>query len=294
MRCKLSKIVLAVFFTWLSISVIMPLAQAQNSKDTLNQYIADLQKNPNDQALREKIIKLALTMNPKPAMSQDVVMHEGAAEYAIKHAKTAADFADAAKEYEQALLSAPWVAADYFNCGVAYEKAEQYDAAVRNFNLYLATSPGAKDTNDVLKRIGGLEYAGHKAAKESSSETVAAQEQKKSDDWLTKIDGRRYTCPVSEGQLKVIDVRGKVFVLGVIFSPGSGVQPLGYRELNDNSRYEIRGRESVYPLSKPQPLVTQFWAVEDAFIISEDGDRITERIRFNDGDTRELIFFWQK
>jgi hypothetical protein len=58
------------------------------------------------------------------------------------------------------------LASDYFNCGVAYEKAQQFDAAIRNFNLYLIAGPDAQDANAVRKRIGGLSFAREKAKKE--------------------------------------------------------------------------------------------------------------------------------
>jgi hypothetical protein len=41
-------------------------AQSTSPQQTLNQYVADLQKIPNDTALREKIIALALITNPPP------------------------------------------------------------------------------------------------------------------------------------------------------------------------------------------------------------------------------------
>jgi hypothetical protein len=44
-------------------------AGAQSSpQQTLNQYISDLQKHPNDNALREKIIRHVQTMRPAPAV----------------------------------------------------------------------------------------------------------------------------------------------------------------------------------------------------------------------------------
>ncbi len=177
-------------------------AQPGSAQEALQQYVADLQKNPGDNALREKIIKLVLTMSSLPQAPKDVIRHEGAAEFAFKNAKTAVDFADAAKEYEDALLLAPWLAQDYFNCGVAYEKAEKFDAAVRNFNLYLTVAPDAKDANDVLKRIGGLEYAANKVAKESSPEVVAAKKENEYDVWLKNLDGARFiSSPTEQGSI---------------------------------------------------------------------------------------------
>ena len=40
--------------------------EAQSPQATLKQYISDLQKNPNDNALREKIIKLVQIIKPAP------------------------------------------------------------------------------------------------------------------------------------------------------------------------------------------------------------------------------------
>ncbi len=176
----MKKICLAVLLTFMLTSVLITTTQAQTPQETLNQYIADLQKNPNDNALREKIIKFVQEMKPAPKVPEEVATHEGAAEYAFKNAKTDADYADSAKEYEKALLVAPWLATDYFNCGVAYEKARKFDAAIRNFNFYLIAAPYGQDANDVRKRIGGLKYAIEKATQEQqAAEARARSEQER-------------------------------------------------------------------------------------------------------------------
>ncbi|HEY5042546.1 MAG TPA: hypothetical protein VIK53_11140 [Verrucomicrobiae bacterium] len=76
-----------------SLSVFTSRAQdsSTNTTDTFKQSVADLQKSPGDDALREKIIKLALTLNPKPATPDEAITHEGAAEYAFKNAKANSD-----------------------------------------------------------------------------------------------------------------------------------------------------------------------------------------------------------
>lgn len=68
---------------------------SSNPREQLKQYVSDLQKSPDDQALREKIIKLVLTLDPKPATTEDAerFMARGAA--AIKDAKVEGDFKDA-------------------------------------------------------------------------------------------------------------------------------------------------------------------------------------------------------
>jgi tetratricopeptide (TPR) repeat protein len=149
----------------LFILVASAAVQAQTSQGILNQYIADLQKNPGDYALREKIIKHVQSMRPMPKIPDKVIEYEGAAEYAFNHAKKESDYLDAAKEYEKALLIAPWLAQAYYNCGVAYEKAGKFENAMASYKLYLVASPDAKDRDAVQKRIGGLQYAQAKTSK---------------------------------------------------------------------------------------------------------------------------------
>jgi len=61
--------------------------EGSTPREQLKQYVADLQKSPDDQGLREKIIKPALTLDPKPATPEDAerFMARGAA--AVKDAK---------------------------------------------------------------------------------------------------------------------------------------------------------------------------------------------------------------
>jgi tetratricopeptide (TPR) repeat protein len=144
-------------------------ASTDNPSDQLQQLAAQLQKSPDDQALREKIIALALTLNPKPTTPDAATMAEGGAEYAFKDAKTTSDYSAAAKQYEKALLLAPWLADDYFNCGVAHEKAGENKDAIRNFKLYLLAAPNADNVQTIKKRIGGLQYAAQKGEEEANS-----------------------------------------------------------------------------------------------------------------------------
>ena len=147
-----------------------------------------LQQSPGDQALREKIIALALMLNPKPATPDAVSMAEGAAEYAFKNAKANSDYSDAAKQYEKALMLAPWLADDYFNCGVAHEKAGENKEAIRNFNLYLLAAPNANDAQAIKKRIGGLQYAAQKAEDEANSPEAKLEK------FIKTLDGGVWKC----------------------------------------------------------------------------------------------------
>jgi tetratricopeptide (TPR) repeat protein len=259
-------------------------AQSSSSQDTLNQYIADLQKNPDDNALREKIIKLAQEIKPVPAVPEDADRFMARGTAAVKSAKNGDDFKDAVAEFEKATLAAPWLANAYYNLGVAQDKAGQYASAIKSLKLYLLAEPNASDTKAVKTLIYEIEYRQEKVATQSSPEAAAAQEQKKSEDWLKKLDGRRYTMPFSDGTM-VIDVRGNVLVKGVIDGGGA------YKELTgEDARVGILSHETIVHL---HPSQLNFMA-EETYIISEDGDKITERARYTDGNVREYIFLWQR
>jgi ankyrin repeat protein len=184
---------------------------------------AHLQKSPGDQALREKIIALALALNPKPATPDAATMAEGAAEYAFKHAHNNSDYSDAAKQYEKALLLAPWLAADYFNCGVAHEMAGENKEAIRSFSLYLLAAPDADDAQAVKKRIGGLQYAALTA--EAKKNAAAAEERRRRDyedkigflagQWNVSTDGQtdQVKAVITITDRNVVITRGQIELL---------------------------------------------------------------------------------
>lgn len=283
------KMCLAVF-VFASASVFQPTVNAQttNLQETLNQYVSDLQKHPDDSTLREKVIRHAQTMRPAPAVPVEAEKFEGRAEFAIKNAKNAQDFLDAAKEYEKALRIAPWVADDYFNQGIAYEKGGKLKEATQSFEFYLLAAPNAKDAREVRKRIAGLEYALEKAANESGPAVIAENSQSPFEALLKKINGRRYlSAPVSGGDRAVIDVRGRFFVLGFILNgtyseAGAGTTPSG--------PIEIRGRETTIPIHHD---IFTGW-ISNTYIISEDGDSIIGRSSWASGEVQESIYLWQR
>jgi tetratricopeptide (TPR) repeat protein len=235
-------------------------AQAQNPQEILKQYISDLQKNPNDYALREKIIKLAQEMKPAPAIPQEAEKFEGRAEFAFKNAKSEADFLDAAKEYEKALLIAPWASAYYFNQGLAYEKAGKFKEAKRSFEFYLLSAPNAQDARDVRKRIAGLEYAIEKATKESSPEAIAAKKENAYETWLKSLDGARFIgAPTPWGAIGheneptyvVYYINGQKVSWGRFYGEPANFKtsPITQMKFNDDRwSQDIRGKQFTEPV----------------------------------------------
>jgi tetratricopeptide (TPR) repeat protein len=274
-----------VFLVFIVAALAPFIAKAATFQETLNQYIFDLQKNPNDNALREKIIKHVQEMEPKPAIPVEAEKFEGRAEFAIKSAKSEADFLDAAKEYEKALQIAPWMPAYYFNLGIAYEKGGKPKEAKRSFEFYLLAAPTASDAREVRKRIAGLEYASEKTAREPSKPSAIEAKQDPFENMLRKIDGRRYTLRQSD-VLVILDVKGRILEWGYI---ENGV----YHELGgSNHHIEIKGRETTVPVYDSLPITIK--PVSNTFTISDDGSWIKCKVRYSDGDFREFIYLWQR
>jgi len=168
-------------FSWLCAGLLTFSSRAQdstNAADTLRQYVADFQKSPDDQELRnikEKIIKLAATMNPKPEIPDDANRHFVKAATFMKEAKDKSDYQLAVDEYQQALLLAPWWGAAYYNEGVALQSAGKYDLATKDLKLYLLTDPAEKDAAEAKNRIYSIEAEKELATKHAADEAAKAQ-----------------------------------------------------------------------------------------------------------------------
>jgi tetratricopeptide (TPR) repeat protein len=127
--------------------------QAETPRQQLNQMIQQLQQTPNDNALREKIIKLAQELKPAPAIPEEAERHMARGTAAFKGAKSTSDYQDAVREFEQATLAAPWYGDAWYNLGVAQDKAEQYEAALRSLKLARLAAPDAKEIKDLMYEV---------------------------------------------------------------------------------------------------------------------------------------------
>ena len=245
-------------------------AQAQSPQHTLNQYVAELQKSPNDYALREKIINHVQTMKPAPAVPDEArrFMNRGMA--AAEGAKTESDYRDAIQEFQKTVNIAPWLGSGYRNLAVMQDKAGQYAQAVQNLKLFLLTNPPAADAEAAKTLIDKIEYRQEKAAKESSPAAMAEKKRQEEGAFLKKIDGARYKYHYSgsrDAGYWIFDIRGNQVTKGFVitssrFSPEDvgryerdGMAPLNGREftltsgrfscsLLDNSKQVEKGRIS--------------------------------------------------
>ena len=164
-------------------------AYAQSPREELQQMVEQLQNSPADTALREQIIKLALTLKPAPVLPPEAERRMVRGSAAFKGATSVTGYQDAAKEFEQATLAAPWYGDAYFNLGVTQDKAENYEAALRNLKLARLASPDSKEIQTLIYEV---EYRQEKV---HSPEAQAAKQKQKDDELVRSLDGVRFDCP---------------------------------------------------------------------------------------------------
>jgi len=143
--------------------VVLPGFVAQAAKKTssspraLLQYVDDLKKNPGDNILREKIIKLAQATKPAPAVPEEAERNMARGTAFAQKAIDSAGYKRAIAEFEAAANTAPWLAHAYYNLGVVQEKAGLYVEAIQSLKFYLMAAPDAKNARDVKNNIYALE-----------------------------------------------------------------------------------------------------------------------------------------
>ncbi len=240
----------AVFFIPLSIFA------GDNPQSLLKQYISDLQKNPSDYALREKIIRHVQTMRPKPAVPDEALKYMDRGLAAIEGGKGEEDFRAASVEFTKAASLAPWLGDAYRNLAIAQDKSGQFDAALKNLRLYLLTSPSHADEAWAKSLINKVEYRKEKAAGASKQQATAEKKQLTDEELIRKINGARYTHSFRDekfgsGGESTIDVQGNVAIYGLIITwtrDGKPIQgfPFGVWGKTGRDGF-VRGRQIIIP-----------------------------------------------
>ena len=110
------------------------------------------------------MIRVFTNLNPPPVVPEEAKRHAVRAQTYLQTAKMDQDYAKALKEYEKALLLAPWWADAYFNCALAQEAAEDFEGAIRSWNLFLAAAPNDASAGKIQNKIYALEVQAEKMA----------------------------------------------------------------------------------------------------------------------------------
>jgi len=140
-------------------------AYAQSPREQLKQMVEQLEKNPTDNALREKIITLAATLKPAPPIPEEARRAFVRGNATMSEAKTPEDYARAVQLYREALSIAPWWGDPYFNLAKVRELRQEYDSAIFGLRYYLLTGIAGNDARQVQDRIYVLEEKRDRQAK---------------------------------------------------------------------------------------------------------------------------------
>jgi tetratricopeptide (TPR) repeat protein len=155
-------------------------AYAQSPREQLRQLSAQLQKTPDDNALREKIIKLAASIKPAPAIPEEAREPFVMGATVLKKASGPAEAGRAVDLFTQALNIAPWFADAQYNRAIAREAAGQYESAIDDLKLYLGFKLTDKDRREVQDKIYALKADAQLASvKKAERDKIASVEEAK-------------------------------------------------------------------------------------------------------------------
>jgi tetratricopeptide (TPR) repeat protein len=133
-------------------------ARTLSPQAKLKQYLADLKNTPDDTALREKIIKLVLTMKPAPMIPQEAQNELSKGQSGLANTGSWQEaYRDALAQFGQAALLAPWWPDAYYNLAGVQEKLDKLEDARSSLRLYLLAAPDATDADSGRQKIAALD-----------------------------------------------------------------------------------------------------------------------------------------
>lgn len=171
-------------FAALALSAIV---HAQSPREQLQQMVEQLQKTPNDKALREKIIKLGAEIKPAPAVPEEARRSYVEGVTIVKSAKEAGSQKLAIESFNEALRLAPWWGDAYYGLAVALELTGQLDEAEQTLKWFMLSNPGeseARDAQDRVYAIGAKRKLAVADAAEATAKQEKADREKAASDWL--------------------------------------------------------------------------------------------------------------
>ena len=146
---------------------------AQSPREQLQQMVEQLQKTPNDNALRERIIKLATSIKPTPAIPEEAREPFVMGATVLKKASDPAGASKAVDLFTQALTVAPWFAEAYYNRALARETAGQFESAIDDLKLYLEFKLTDAERREAQDKIYSLKADAQLASAKKSEEVKA-------------------------------------------------------------------------------------------------------------------------
>jgi hypothetical protein len=152
---------------------------AQSPREAFKEMVARLQQNPSDDALREKVVQTATSLDPAPAIPEEARRNLIEGMTLHQEAKTPEDEKIALEVFAKALQIAPWWADVYLGQSISQELTGQLDDAEKSLHFYVLSglseekARSAQDHFHVLedkkkKDACGLRMNGTKAKRQRS------------------------------------------------------------------------------------------------------------------------------
>jgi tetratricopeptide (TPR) repeat protein len=155
-------------------------AYAQSPREQLQLLVEQLRANPNDNALRGRIIKQAQEITPAPAIPEEAREPFIMGTTVLKKASGPAGASKAVELFTQALTVAPWFADAYYNRSLAHETAGQFESAIDDLKLYLAFTLTDAERREAQDKIYSLKAdAQLDATKKAEQSKIARAEEDK-------------------------------------------------------------------------------------------------------------------
>lgn len=179
-------------------------AQTATPQQVLQKYVSDLQRSPDDTALRERIIRHVQTMKKAPAIPEEARRYFVEGNALFKAAKDQKGYDLAIEAYRQCLLLAPWWPEANYNFAVALEFANRFDSSMNALKLYIVTNPGEEESRkaqDKIYEIGAKKIIAAREREDSTAKAAAeakaraeAEERAKYDRvdgaWMSELGGQ--------------------------------------------------------------------------------------------------------
>ena len=148
----------------LSLQKAMEAEKQGQHREAIKHYMAALAAeetvNPTNihRGIVERVITLARTLDPPPAVPEEARRQAVYAHTALKEAKDASGFNQAIREYFRAIRLAPWWGDLYLNTALLLEQTGHFSVAITSLQFFLVASPNDPDTEKVKNKIYELEY----------------------------------------------------------------------------------------------------------------------------------------
>lgn len=160
--------------------VLLANAYAQSPREEFQQMVEQLQKAPNDNALREKVIRLGAEIKPAPAIPEEANRTFVKGNVFQKEVKDVSGYELAITAYQDALRFAPWWGDAYFNLAIAQESAGKFNEAIASIRYYMASIiAGSAEMREAQNKIYALEAKGEIASKQAVVRAAAERERQR-------------------------------------------------------------------------------------------------------------------